>query len=117
VAARGALILSLLSLAFVPQVSAQVADTPAPLEILAGPRRTPVFESATLADSVARPSQWKKGAVIGGASLGGAGLLLGLAYLAGGSEGTSVGDVALATLVCVAVGALVGGLIGGLIHS
>lgn len=111
---RGALVLAILLLGAAAKAPAQsVAGSGSPPAI-PGPRPSLPFASVRAADSLTQPTQWKKGAIIGGASLGGAALLLGVGYLAGGSENTSAGDVALATLAGAAIGALLGGLIGGL---
>lgn len=112
---RGTLALAaLLLLGTAATASAQsVAGSGSPRAI-PGPRPSVLFAAGRASDSLTPPTQWKKGAIIGGASLGGAALLLGVSYLAGGSEETSVGDVALGTLAGAAIGALLGGLVGGL---
>jgi len=92
---------------------AQASGGPAPTELLPGPRPAPPFASIATRDSLAKPTHWKRGALIGGTALGGATLLLGLAYVSE-DDATSSGDVAIATLAAAAIGALVGALIGGM---
>ncbi len=96
---------------------AQVGGGPTPVAPLTGPRPAPAFASLVERDSVTiKPTHWKRGAVIGGAVLGGASLVLGVAYLAGDSE-TSAGEVALGVLAATALGAFIGAMIGGLFSA
>jgi peptidoglycan/LPS O-acetylase OafA/YrhL len=115
-ALRRTLVLAVLLLGAASSTAAQATGSQAPLAALAGPRPAPAFATLVARDSVAKPTHWKRGAVTGGAALGGASLLLGLAYLAGDSD-VSAGDVAIATVASAAFGAFIGAMIGGLFRS
>ncbi|HEX5818162.1 MAG TPA: hypothetical protein VFY20_04750 [Gemmatimonadales bacterium] len=82
------------------------------------PRYSTLFAVPRMArDSVARPTHWKTGALVGGVALGGLGLVTAWA-LTGDTDSYSGDNRALsiigATLVSAMLGATIGMLIGGL---